>query len=255
MSEPDPPADPSGSRIHHLEETVRASAHALSDMAPVNLPAWRIRTRGEPRWVVSVAVAAAIGLQLSLPHRLALPPAWLLPVVGAGLLAVLVISNPTRIDRRASHLRALSFGLTVVLSLANAASAIRLVTGVVDGHLSPDAAALLLSGGAIWLTNIIVFSLWYWELDRGGPASRAHGERPYPDFLFTQMASPDLAPPHWEPTYVDYLYLSFTNAAAFSPTDVLPTARWAKLTMMVQSMVSLGTVALVVARAINILPN
>jgi uncharacterized membrane protein len=98
-----------------------------------------------------------------------------------------------------------------------------------------------------------VFALWYWELDRGGPAARATAPRPYPDFLFPQMQSPELAPDNWEPSFTDYLYVSFTNATAFSPTDVMPLSRWAKLTMMLHSMVSVVTVALVIARAVNIL--
>jgi hypothetical protein len=97
-----------------------------------------------------------------------------------------------------------------------------------------------------------VFSLWYWELDRDGPVARAHATRAHPDFLFAQMQS-ELAPPEWEPGFADYLYLSFTNATAFSPTNVLPLSGWAKLTMMLQSAVSLATVALVIARAVNIL--
>ena len=100
---------------------------------------------------------------------------------------------------------------------------------------------------------MIVFALWYWEFDRGGPAARALGTDPYPDFLFVQMTSPKLAPPDWEPAFADYLYLAFTNAAAFSPTDVMPLSRWAKLAMTVQSAISILTVALIVARAVNIL--
>ena len=111
----------------------------------------------------------------------------------------------------------------------------------------------MITGGAIWLTNVIVFALWYWEVDRGGPAARANARKTHPDFLFAQMSSPELVDKDWEPTFVDYLFLSFTNATAFSPTDVLPLTRWAKLTMMLQSAVSLSTVALVIARAVNIL--
>ena len=100
---------------------------------------------------------------------------------------------------------------------------------------------------------MIVFGLWYWEFDRGGPVARALGINPYPDFQFPQMTSPEMAPPHWEPQFADYLYLAFTNAAAFSPTDVMPLSRWAKLAMTLQSAISIVTVALVVARAVNIL--
>ncbi len=132
-------------------------------------------------------------------------------------------------------------------------SVARLVTGLVQGTEGSTARPLLVTGGAIWLTNVIIFALWYWEFDRGGPVARANATRMYPDFLFAQMTSPHLAPADWEPTFGDYLYLSFTNAAAFSPTDVLPLSRWAKMGMTAQAAVSIATVALVVARAVNIL--
>ena len=113
---------------------------------------------------------------------------------------------------------------------------------------------MLITGGAIWLTNVIAFALWYWEFDRGGPVARALATKPYPDFQFAQMVSPrEMVPPDWEPAFADYLYLAFTNAAAFSPTDVLPMSRWAKMGMTVQAIISIITVALVVARAVNIL--
>jgi uncharacterized membrane protein len=108
-------------------------------------------------------------------------------------------------------------------------------------------------GGAIWITNVIIFALWYWELDRGGPVARSKAVHKYPDFMYPQMQAPDLAPEHWEPTFLDYLYVSFTNATAFSPTDTMPLSRWAKMLMMAQASVSLATVALVIARAVNIL--
>jgi uncharacterized membrane protein len=123
-----------------------------------------------------------------------------------------------------------------------------LVTGLAVGP-----AELLVAGAAIWLTNVLAFALLYWEFDRGGPAARAAGTRTHPDFLFAQMQSPKLAARDWEPYFADYLYLSFTNTTAFSPTDVLPLSRWAKLTMMVQSAVALVVVVLVVARAVNVL--
>ncbi|MGZ4758401.1 MAG: hypothetical protein ACXV95_04995, partial [Acidimicrobiales bacterium] len=121
------------------------------------------------------------------------------------------------------------------------------------GTQSRDAASLLLTGSAIWVTNVIVFALWYWDLDRGGPVARAHALHEHPDFVFPQMQAPELAKRDWEPAFADYFYLSFTNATAFSPTDVMPFSRWAKMTMLVQSAVSLVTVALVIARAVNIL--
>jgi uncharacterized membrane protein len=111
----------------------------------------------------------------------------------------------------------------------------------------------LLSGATIWLTNIVIFALWFWEFDRGGPGSRAQARVRYPDFLFPQMQDQQMAQVHWHPNFFDYLYISFTNASAFSPTDVLPLTRWAKMLMLFQSITSLLTVGLVVARAVNIL--
>jgi uncharacterized membrane protein len=217
------------------------------------VPAWRRVTQGEPRWPVSLGILAAIALQIALPDHLAPHPRWMLPALESLLLAGLVASNPRRIERRSRPLRAASTALIGLMSAANAWSASQLVLGLVRGTEHQAAARLLTSGGAIWLTNVIVFCLWYWELDRGGPVARAQALRHHPDFLFAQMTSPELAPEHWEPAFIDYLYLSFTNATAFSPTDVLPLSGWAKLTMMLQSAVSLATVALVIARAVNIL--
>ena len=218
------------------------------------VPAWRRQTQGEARWQPAVATAAAVALQFPLPGRLVLVhPVWLLPALESLLLLILVIANPRRIDRQSRALRLLGLILTALLSLANAYSVARLAVGLVQGTLGNSAGPLLVTGGVIWLTNVIIFGLWYWEFDRGGPAARANADRMYPDFQFVQMVSPQLAPPDWEPAFADYLYLAFTNAAAFSPTDVMPMSRWAKLAMTVQSAISILTVALVVARAVNIL--
>jgi hypothetical protein len=154
-------------------------------------------------------------------------------------------------------MRSLSLVLGALLTLANGWSVARLAISITHGGTAQPAAQLLVTGAAIWLTNVIVFALWYWEFDRGGPAARALnlGNR-YPDFQFPQMVSPpSMVSPDWEPVYVDYLFLAFTNAAAFSPTDVMPMSRWAKAAMTVQAVISIVTVALVVSRAINILPT
>jgi hypothetical protein len=218
------------------------------------VPAWRRPTEGEERWQAAVAVAVAVALQFPLPGRLVLVhPDWLLPALEGLLLLILVMANPRRINRRSRALRWLGLTLAALLSLANAYSVARLAVGLVQGTLGNSAGPLLVSGGVIWLTNVIIFGLWYWEFDRGGPVARANADRMYPDFQFVQMVSPQLTPPDWEPAFADYLYLSFTNAAAFSPTDVLPMSRWAKMGMTVQAAVSIVTVALVVARAVNIL--
>ena len=218
------------------------------------LPAWRRRTPGEHRWPAGLAITSAAALQLSLPARLAMPPRFLLPALEILLLIGLTAADPGRIDRREMHLRVGGIVLTAAVSLANIWSAARLVSELLRAEPIVDSAArLALNGGSIYVTNIIAFALLYWELDRGGPAARTHGIAAYPDFLFPQMTSPELAPPEWEPNFVDYLYVSFTNATAFSPTDVMPLSRPAKVAMALQSAVALATVALVIARAINVL--
>jgi len=219
------------------------------------VPAWRRDTPGEPRWHIVLAVTAAMFLQWPLPGRLVLfRPTWILPALEVVLLVVLAgLDRQMRIDRESIVLRTVSMVATGLLSAANAWSAVRLVMGLINGTEGQRAGPLLASGAVIWLTNVIVFSWWYWELDRGGPAARAHGTKQWPDFMFPQMSDPELAPKDWEPNYFDYAYLAFTNATAFSPTDVMPMTRWAKAAMTLQTMVSIVVVALVVARAVNVL--
>ncbi len=171
-------------------------------------PAWKRPTEGEARWQVAVAVAVAIALQFPLPGRLVLlHPAWLLPTVEGLLLLALVVANPHRINRESRALRLTGLTLAAVISLTNAWSVARLVIGLVQGTEGGSAGPLLVTGGAIRLTNVIVFGLWYWEFDRGGPVARANATRMYPDFLFVQMTSPHLAPPDWEPAFSDFLYM------------------------------------------------
>ena len=241
--------DPWG-ELMHLAGQVGA-ARAVSGA----VPAWRRRTRGEQRWPVTLSVVAAVVLQVLLPDNLTKPlPHWLLPALVGALAVALSIANPVRIERRGPAVRAAAVGLIVLISAANAVSAVLLIRAIVELQKATSMPVPLLASGAnIWLTNVIAFGLWYWEFDRGGPVRRAEGMRQHPDLMFPQMANPELAPADWEPYFADYLYLSFTNATAFSPTDVMPLARWAKLTMAVQSAVSLGVGALVIARAVNIL--
>ena len=237
-----------------VAETCAAFFRTPQRAAGQVIPAWQRRTRGERRWQVAASTAVAIGLQVAVPGRLAvLRPVWILPALEGILLVTLLIANPHRIDRESRVLRMLGLTLAALISFGNAWSVVGLATGLVRGTEGENAGPLLVTGGAIWLTNVIVFGLWYWEFDRGGPVARALGTRPYPDFQFVQMTSPELAPPDWEPAFADYLYLAFTNASAFSPTDVMPLSRWAKLAMTLQSGISIVTVALVVARAVNIL--
>jgi uncharacterized membrane protein len=222
------------------------------------LPAWRRKTQGELRWPVAVTVALGIGLQVAVPGRLVLVnPPWILPAVQGALLIILIAANPHRINRQSTVMRSLSLVLAAVLSLANGWSVARLAIDITTGNKGQTPAQLLITGAVIWLTNVIVFGLWYWEFDRGGPVARALNlKNRFPDFQFVQMVSPpEMVPPDWEPFFIDYLYLAFTNAAAFSPTDVLPMSRWAKAAMTIQSIISIVTVALLVSRAVNILPS
>jgi uncharacterized membrane protein len=249
-------------RLDDLEHAVsRRVVEACTDLlrrpeqeTGKEIPAWRRKTHGERRWQVAACTAVAIGLQIAVPGRLAvLRPVWILPALQAVLLVTLFMVNPQRIDRESRALRLLGLTLAALISFANAWSVVSLSVGLVRGTEGENAGPLLVTGGVIWLTNVVVFGLWYWEFDRGGPVARAMGTRPYPDFQFVQMTSPSMAPPDWEPAFADYLYLAFTNATAFSPTDVMPLSRWAKLAMTLQSVVSIVTVALIVARAVNIL--
>jgi uncharacterized membrane protein len=225
---------------------------ALSRGIPV--PAWLRKTPGERRWPVTLSVIAAIVLQVLLPAHLIQPlPRWLLPALEGALLIGLSIANPVRIERRGTAVRAASIALILLITGANAASAVLLIRAILEGKAGSAAEPLLATGASVWATNVIAFALWYWEFDRGGPVHRALSTYQHPDLMFPQMTAPELAAPDWEPRFVDYLYMSFTNATAFSPTDVMPLARWAKLTMLVQSAVSLAIGALVIARAINIL--
>ncbi|MCU1450984.1 MAG: putative rane protein [Acidimicrobiales bacterium] len=237
-------------RLSELEARVTGDVRKGVDSTFV--PAWSRLTKGEIRWPVTAAIVAALAMQASLPDNLVFGPPWLIPSVGGALTIALVAANPHRIDRASKALRYLGLALIATISAANVDSAIRLIVRLLTVG-ETDAVRLLRTGGAIWLTNVIIFALWYWEFDRGGPVERMIASHPYPDFLFPQMESPELAPRDWEPYFVDYFYFSFTNASAFSPTDVMPLSRWAKLAMLVQSAVSLVTVALVVARAVNIL--
>ena len=221
-------------------------------------PAWRRKTQGELRWPVTATLCAAAALQAFVPDKLQLvKPSWALPAAMGVLLVLLITANPHRIDRQSRFMRSLGLFLGMLLTLANGWSVARLAVEITQGTGHTTAGQLLVTGAVIWLTNISVFALWYWELDRGGPVARALNlGNKLPDFQFPQMVSPpEMVPQDWEPMFVDYLYLAFTNATAFSPTDVMPLSRWAKGAMTLQSAISIITLALVVSRAVNILPS
>jgi uncharacterized membrane protein len=209
----------------------------------------------EPRWPMATAVLAATILYVGTPHRGRVPGWWLFPVVQLVLLGVLIAQDPGRIDRRSPSLRRLMVALLVVMTVGTVLGVVVLAHDILVAAEGVTATVLLGRGAAIWVANVIIFSLWYWEFDRGGPAERAAGSPIPASFAFPENATPELAPAGWRPAYPDYLYLAFTNATAFSPTDTLPVRTWAKLTMMVQSALSLVIAILVIARAINVLPG
>jgi hypothetical protein len=219
--------------------------------------------RHDSLWAPQLIVAATLVLDFSLPARVTVGPSWVLPAFeGLLLIGLIAISQHPRI-RNSPVRRWISMGLIGLVSLANIVSLILLCHLMLKGalygkHLTGPASSteghkLILGGIVLWATNVLLFSLWYWELDRGGPIVREQGKAALPDFLFPQMIDPQFAPPGWTPTMIDYLYVSFTNATAFSPTDTMPLTRWAKMLMALQSGTSLATLGLVVARAVNIL--
>ena len=204
---------------------------------------------------MATAVLAATVLYVGTPHRGRVPGWWIFPVVQLILLGLLIAQDPGRIDRRSPALRRLMVALLVVMTAGIVLGVVVLAYDIMVAARGVTATVLLGRDAAVWVANVIVFSLWYCELDRGGPAERAAGSPVPASFAFPENATPELAPPGWRPAYPDYLYLAFTNATAFSPTDTLPVRRWAKLTMMVQSALSLVIAILVIARAINVLPG
>ena len=203
----------------------------------------------QPRWPAFVAMLAAAGVYLALPAPLSLGPSWLLLLVIVLLLIPIVVS-----DHRGHHnvTRILTVTANIIITVAMIASLIHLVTGIPQHLETPK--ALLRSASALWIANILVFALWYWKLDAGGPLRR---ERPRglmdSSFLFPQMLRREEQDQSWTPHFVDYLFLAFNTSTAFSPTDTAVLSRWAKLGMMVQSLVSLTIIALLAARAVNIL--
>lgn len=210
-----------------------------------------------PFWEPQLVVLVAIVIQVTLPDRLApIRPRWILPALEGALLVGLVIASPQARARHPRLRRRFAVALIGFVSLVNILSLGLLVHYLLRpaSHISSSFGHdLILAGSGLWLTNVLLFGLWYWELDRGGPLARKLGEHEQADFLFPQMADPRWAPEDWKPALVDYLYVSLTNACAFSPTDTMPLSQMSKWLMGTQALVSLVTVGLVVARAVNVL--
>jgi uncharacterized membrane protein len=224
-----------GDLEHHIDEDVRASL-----------------TRYDPYLGGQLVLAAAILLQLSLSEKLTVGSRYLLPGLEALALVGLTAATPHPRMRHSPLRRHLALALIALVTVANCYSLVMLCHFLLRGGRA-SGHALIGSGIALWGTNVLLFGVWYWQLDGGGPRARDRKRKPRPDFLFVQMTEREFAPRGWEPALVDYLYTSFTNATAFSPTDTMPLTPMAKSLMAVQAFSALATIGLVVARAVNIL--
>jgi hypothetical protein len=211
--------------------------------------------RGEPWWPVALAIIVAAGLHVALPAQYRIQPAWVVPVVLLGLVAVLIVGDPGRIDKQKTWLRIVTGLVIAFLTVANLLAAGRLVAEILTNNklFAAHPGGLLAAGGVVWATNVIAFGLWYWDLDRGGAAARAHHPDRNPAFVFPEMQHTDYVPANWVPRFIDYLSLAFWTATAISPTDISAIKPWAKLLMMLEAGCSIVLAALVIARAINVL--
>jgi uncharacterized membrane protein len=223
----------------------------VTELAPAE-PDYPPPPRAELFWPALATVLAAIGLQVALPDRLDAGPRWLMPALEGALLLFLALASPRQLEHEHRLRRRLAISVTALVSVGNAISLgllanLLLHRNVANGH------QLIIAGTLIWLTNVLIFALWYWEVDRGGPGQRAAGRDDLPDLLFPQMTDAQRYSPGWRPRFIDYLYVSLTNATAFSPTDTMPLSAAAKSMMGLQSLVSLVVIGLVVSRAVNIL--
>jgi hypothetical protein len=211
-------------------------------------------THGDPLWPAQLTVAVAILLNLGLSEKVTVGPTWLLPAIEGVLLAALIAVARGRVTQHRAGRRRFALVVIGLVSVANVISLALLAHFLVaGGHVR--GRPLIGSGALLWLNNVLLFGVWYWEMDRGGPMQRHTNPDAPIDFQFPQMENPQFAfgGRRWRPGFVDYLYTSLTNATAFSPTDTMPLTSSAKLVMGLQSTSALVTVGLVVARAVNIL--
>jgi uncharacterized membrane protein len=214
---------------------------------------WGTAAKTESRIPTTIAVLIAAMVNYFLPGRYIVGPNWLVPAIEIAIIIPLFISAPRRTANETRLQQAMAIAIIAVANLANTASLVLLIHQLIYQSKGIDGTTLLLSAAAIWGTNIIVFGLWYWELDRGGPDDRLRAAHAQPDFLFPQMSTPGCTVEDWSPKFIDYLFVAFTNATAFSPTDTMPLTPWAKVLMMLQALSSLATIVIVAARGINIL--
>jgi hypothetical protein len=252
-----------------LQRTAEAAAEAVRDSASGVIRGSAAATRGGAAlaqratrvtyWPAQLCVLGAILLQIRLPGKLTVGPTWLLPSLEGALLLALATTTPRgRADQDHPARRRVAIGMIALVNAANAGSLYLLAHALLHKHIS-NGRSLILSGIAIWLTNVLIFALWYWQLDRGGPAHRARHSDPttpqgHPDFVFPEMdGGLPYTPRSWTPGFVDYLALALTTATAFSPADTMPNSQRAKVLMSTQGLISLITLGLIISRAVGIL--
>jgi hypothetical protein len=215
---------------------------------------------GESRIPPVLAVVTAASLYATMPGRF-IPGSQgvitaariVVPLLAVALLWPLALTAPRRvITSTAVPRRTAAIALIAVVTVANAVSIVLLVELLVRGH-AVNGRDLLRAAIHLWCASVLVFALWFWQLDSGGPTARRRRSGIPPDFLFTQQAAPEFAPPGWQPRFIDYLYVSFTASTAFSPTDTMPLTQWAKMLMLVEAAASMLLLLMVAARAVNIL--
>jgi hypothetical protein len=207
-----------------------------------------------PRWPVVLTVVAVVALLAVLPGRIRLFPIWLSYVVAFGVIAPMAAVTLTAARARWLRVeRVMTLFFFVVVGVGTLTGLAYLIHVMVRRSAEISGLQLLTSSIAFWVTNVLMFSLLYWQIDRGGPEARLNNASTNPDWLFPQVGAAEDVPPDWRPIFVDYLFLGFTTATAFSPTDALPLTSRAKMLMMCQSTISLVTIVVVASRAINIL--
>ncbi len=209
------------------------------------------KSHPEPRWPASLALLTCVLLYVVLPSRLVVGPRWLLPVLVALPLAPLS-ARRHRHPNESPWIRKVVLVLITIVTLANITSVALLVHRLLSSNVS-QGTQLIDSAVSIWLTNVIIYGVWFWEIDRGGPHRRAGTEDLWPDIQFPQMGSPELSPPDWRPHFFDYLYTSFANGTSFAPADAMPLTLRLKVLFASEAAVSLVAIVVVGARAINIL--
>jgi uncharacterized membrane protein len=208
----------------------------------------------EPRWIAALMILVVLGLLTALPDRVRFVPVWIPYIPGLAVLAAMAMVPLTGGKTRWLRLeRIVLLVFCVLMGIATLVSLTYLIYEMINRSTVLDGLQLLTSSIAVWSVNVLIFSLLYWQIDLGGPEARINHRQSQPDWLFPQGSLPEDVMPNWRPTFIDYLFLSYNTATAFSPTDTLPLTIRAKLLMMLQSIISLVTILVVVSRAINII--